>query len=371
MLAVVTTFAVGAVPAVASVDPLQRQVDELVAAHGYPGVLVVTSRPVRSGVGDLRTGRPIPWETRIRSASNIKPMVATVVVQLAGAGLVGLDEPVETYLPGVVANGRSITIRHLLQHRSGLANYSDSMPVGAEFVATRFRHYTREQHLARAFANPPHFPPGSTDETGAVRFSYNNTGYILLGMVIESVTGRTWQHEVRERVFQPAGMTDSYFPRPFEYGLRGPHTRGYLRFVVDGEQRTADVTEFDPSQSDANGAGISTLQDIQRFHRALFGGRLLAPHLLAEMQQTVPAQPQLSGFGFGYGLGVGRLTLPCGGFAFGHGGTLEGFYTNNFTRLDSQGRVLRTVSTLTNANPTTQQAGLDPLRLVQTALCAR
>jgi D-alanyl-D-alanine carboxypeptidase len=143
---------------------------------------------VRSGVGDLGTGRPVPYDGRVRMGSNTKTVVATVVLQLVERGRLDLDAPVERYLPGLVRgngnDGRGIHIRHLLQHTSGLPDFTGDLPFTPENLDARFQRFSSEELLDLALAHPPTFQPG---EPG--RWAYTNTGYELLGMVIEEVTG--------------------------------------------------------------------------------------------------------------------------------------------------------------------------------------
>ncbi|MBS2552080.1 beta-lactamase family protein [Catenulispora sp. NL8] len=335
----------------ASAPGVQHALDVLTHDDGLPGAVArVTeaSHPARtsvSGVGDVDSRAPMPADGHLRMASNVKSMVATVVLQLVAERKVGLDTSLATYLPGVVppraGDADAITIRELLQHTSGLHEYSDGLPSHQNFAP--FVHYTRDQLLQRAFAKGPDFPPGT-------QYRYSNTGYILLGMVIEKVTGQPWRDEVTRRIFEPVGMRDSYFPAAYEYGLRGVYAHGYMQLPAAGGAMTeADVTHLDPSGGDANGDGISTPGDLAKFYTALFGGQLLPAGLLAEMEKVVatpspPGSPELA-----YGLGIGRYTLPCGGYAWGNAGTTNGFQTISGLTLDARGRVAREVTIEVNS----------------------
>lgn len=169
-------------------------------------------------------------------------------------------------------------MRELLQHTSGLHNYTEEVPDAANFQP--FRHYDRSDLLARGFSKGPNFPPGKG-------WAYSNTGYVVLGLVIEKLTGHSWQQEVRQRVFEKAGMRDTYFPGPNDYGLRRPHACGYMQLKgVKGGLVTADVTEWSPSQADANGQGVTTSADLNRFYTALLGGKLLSPAMLTQANAT-------------------------------------------------------------------------------------
>ncbi|GAA0353758.1 serine hydrolase domain-containing protein [Streptomyces blastmyceticus] len=310
-------------------SPVGQALDKLTHDDRLPGAVArVTESSGRtstyvSGVADTETRSPMPRDGHLRMASNVKSMVATVVLQLVGEDKLSLDAPLAEHLPGVVppsaGDANKITVRQLLQHTSGLHEYSDGLPDHQNFAP--FAHYTRDDLLRLAFAKGPDFPPGT-------RWKYSNTGYILLGMAIERATGHPWRSEVTTRIFRHAGMRDSYFPEEYEYGLRGSYAHGYLQLPTAGTAVTeADVTRLDPSRGDANGDGISTPGDLTRFYTALLGGRLLRPDLLAEMQKAVPTPPSPGSPELAYGLGLGRYTLPCGGYAWGNGGTTQGFQT--------------------------------------------
>lgn len=347
-----TALAPASQSAASAVDDrgLQAKLDRLTRDDGLPGAVAVVSGPtgsreLRSGVADIQSRRPMPRDGHFRSASNVKSMVSTVVLQLVGEGRISLDAPVVTYLPGVVppkaGDERKITIRHLLQHTSGLYNFEADIPGQEDYQP--YKHYSRAQFLDIGFAHGPTFEPPGTG------WAYSNTGYVLLGMVIEKVTGLSWQEAIQRRVFARAGMRQSYFPAAYEYGLRAPHPRGYIKLkVAEDTFRLADVTDQDGSQSDANGAGVSTPGDLTRFYSALLGGRLLRPDLLAEMKKVraVPRPPGASADG--YGLGLGHFPLSCGD-AWGNGGTTEGFQSVSAVLVDRQGKVVRTATIMVNS----------------------
>ncbi|MFH8383000.1 serine hydrolase domain-containing protein [Kitasatospora sp. NPDC018058] len=272
-----------------------------------------------AGTADLDTGRPARADGRFRIASVTKTFVSTVTLQLVGEGRIELDDPIEHYLPGTVPNGDHITVRQLLNHTSGLHNYLDDPHVRStteagnrEFLATgRWIAYTPEQLLAIGTAMPPYFAPGQD-------WHYSNTNYVVIGMLIEQVTGRSWREEVTDRIIRPLGLRHTSLPDS-STAIPGPHAHGYFKFP----EGPGDVTRLSPTIADAAGAGISTTDDLNRFHEALFGGRLLAPAQLAEMTTTVPVP---GGNGGEYGLGVIRENLSCGQ-VWGHTGDIPGYST--------------------------------------------
>ncbi|GAA4236456.1 serine hydrolase domain-containing protein [Actinomadura meridiana] len=323
-----TAAGTATVPAAASDEDhpkLGRLVRQLTARDGAPGALAnVQDRHgrtlIRSGVGDLRTGAPVPPDGHWRIGSITKPFVATVVLQLVGEGEIELDAPVDRYLPGLVS--RDITVRHLLQHTSGLPDYLEylSMP---EIIAHPFTHYDKRELLDLALKHPPLFEPGE-------RWSYSNTGYLLAGMLIEKVTGHPYGDEIRRRVLRPLRLRHTFVPGD-RASLPLPRPRGYVRPGPDVP--LLDRTLLNPSVAAASGNVVSTASDVNRFFAALVGGELLRPAQLREMMTT---RPMGRSSGTEYGLGLVRVPLPCGGYVWGHAGDMIGFSTRSGATVDGR-----------------------------------
>jgi D-alanyl-D-alanine carboxypeptidase len=306
-------------------DPavLQEQLDGVVEA-GSPGVVGLVRTGERtwqgaSGLADLRAERPARAGDRFRVGSVTKSFVATLALQLVGEGRLGLDDNLERWLPGLVPGGEKITVRQLLNHTSGLYNYTDDLPEPP-------RRFRPRDLVAMATGHKPLFAPGT-------QFSYSNTNYILAGMIVERVTGDPLADQLQRRIFQPLGLGDTQLPTT-QRALGGPHARGYAPpdkdwQVSDGPARLVDVTEMDTSWGWAAGAMVSTTADLAHFYQALLGGQLLPPELLKQMRTTVDAS-QL-GHGTRYGLGLEVLRLGCGVELWGHGGSLEGYQTTAFS----------------------------------------
>jgi D-alanyl-D-alanine carboxypeptidase len=261
---------------------------------------------------------------RIGSAS--KTFIATVVLQLAGEGRLSLSDTVAHWLPGVVSghgnDGRRITVRELLQHTSGIYDYTQDFPEvasAAGFQAGRFTTYTAAQLVAIAMRHTPAFAPGTS-------WAYSNTNYILASMIISKITGRSWEQEVSQRIIQPLGLRHTITPGTYPY-IPGPHMDGYSSF---GTGPAINVTAANMTYAGAAGALISTTADLTRFYQALIGGRLLRPAQLAEMEKTVPAHPlDVVWPGVRYGLGLMWIPLSCGGGYFSHGGDVPGYSTRD------------------------------------------
>ncbi|MEV0194533.1 serine hydrolase domain-containing protein [Kitasatospora purpeofusca] len=306
-------------------DVVQQRLDALVKEDGMPAALATVkgrdgrNRTYTAGVGNLATGAGVPVDGQIRAGSNTKAFVAVVVLQLVAEGKVGLDSNVDTYLPGLLRgdgfDGRTITVRQLLQHTSGLPDYMDA-PALADWTTIQYRWFEPRELLDGALAQKARFAAG----TG---WEYSNTNYLVAGLLIQKVTGRPFGEEVTKRVIDRIGLRRTYVPAAGETALREPHPHGYLRTGPDAPP--VDYTAMDSSMAWAAGAVVSTNTDLNTFYGALLAGRLLPAAQLAQMRTTVPAE--LLGDGVRYGLGIQSRPLTCGGLVWGHGGTSPGFRT--------------------------------------------
>ncbi|MFB9902959.1 serine hydrolase domain-containing protein [Allokutzneria oryzae] len=266
-----------------------------------------------AGVRELSSPARPRADGHFRIGSVTKTFVATVLLQLADEGRLGLDDPIARHLPGTVPNGERITVRQLLNHTSGLYDYMHDPGYSTNRWRgdARFRSYRPQELLAVAFSHPPVFPhPGSA-------WKYSNTNYIVAGLLIERLTGRDYGTEIRDRILRPLGLAHTTVPGDHP-GVAEPHAHGYT--WIDGGP--VDATAMNPSLDWAAGEMVSTSADLNRFLAALLAGRLTSAAGLAAMKQTVP-----TGTDFQYGLGLQRFDLPCGARVFGHGGELIGFLT--------------------------------------------
>ncbi|MGI5241641.1 serine hydrolase domain-containing protein [Dactylosporangium sp. CA-139066] len=266
----------------------------------------------RAGAASLGAPAPMPAGGRFRIGSNTKPFVSAVVLQLAGEGRLSLDDTVERRLPGVVTgngnDGRRITIRQLLQHTSGLYNYIQdiaAVQTAQEYLRHRYDHYDPAALVALAMRHEPLFAPGT-------HWSYSNTNYVLAGMIIRRVTGRSWAEQVRDRITRPLGLRDTYFPYDHP-SLPRSSARAYQQFTPGAA--LLDVTELNPTAADAAGGLVSTTADLCRFWRALQRGALLRPPQMADLHRTVLAETyQDVRRGMRYGLGIFWVPTRDGGF---------------------------------------------------------
>lgn len=271
-----------------------------------------------SGTRVINEDLPFGPDHKMRIGSVTKTFTAAIVLQLVAENRIDLDASVETYLPGVVQgngyDGDKITVRQLLNQTSGVAEYL-SVEVLLNPV-NQLETHTLAEVASWGLAHEPTFEPG----TG---WSYSDTNYILAGMIIEQVTGRAYDEQLRSRIIEPLGLTDTYLPEPGDKVLPRPHVRGYVRKAVLGSGLFVDTTDFiEPSMGLSGGGMVSTGADLTRFYQALLAGQVVPPALLDQMLEPHDfpdaAQPY-------YGLGIDRFPLPCGGSAWGHYGRWPGY----------------------------------------------
>lgn len=299
------------------------------------------TRVVTAGVAEHDTNRPVPRNGYVRIASTTKTFTATVILQLVGERRLSLTDPVERWLPGVVRgngnDGRKITVRHLLQHTSGIHDDVPGFDTEADYHRHRHDVHRPEQLVARAMAQKPDFAPGHG-------WSYSNTGYFLLGMIIERITGRPWHEQVDRRIIEPLGLKQTYWPG-LAPDLPEPHVQSYHYFTPE---RPVDVSSNREGQWGGAAYGlVGSTADVEKFYAALLGGRLLRPQLLRQMQQTVPVQGPIADVwpGARAGLGLFSRPLSCGGVYWSHGGDMVGFMSRNGFSTDGRRTAVVSIST--------------------------
>lgn len=319
-------------------DRTQQAIEDLVRA-GVPGVVAQTrdrhgAWSGTAGVGDLRTGKGRSAQDRYRVGSITKTFVATVALQLEAEGRLDLDDSVHRWLPGVVSgnghDGRRITVRQLLNHTSGVYNYTEDpgfvdRVFGDGFFQHRYDTWQPRQLVDIALRHRPYFAPG-TD------WHYSNTNYVLAGLVIEKVTGRPYGSEIERRILRPLKLRATSVPGT-DHRVPQPASRGYSKLSDDPTAtKIHDVTELNPSAAHAAGEMISDSSDLQRFYRALLKGALLPPKQQKALTDTVTVDPNRPEFG--YGLGLMSQKLSCGKEIWGHGGGIHGSNSRAATTRD-------------------------------------
>jgi D-alanyl-D-alanine carboxypeptidase len=334
--------------------PARPSADSVVDA-GSPGALVLVDngssrREKTSGLAVLKGRVPLDAHDRFRVGSITKTFVAVVVLQLVAEHRLALEDTVERWVPGLVPDGGRITVRQLLAHSSGLADYADDPDFVRRTVAQPRHRWRPRDLVAVALALGPVGRPGE-------RFAYASTNYVLLGMVVERATGTSLGLQLRRRIFARLRLRDTSFSPDIRTSRRYAH--GYAPSEHDGivgSLATArDRSTVNTSWAWAAGSIVSTASDLSRFLGAVLQGRLLPPRLLERMR---PAP------GSRYGLGLAAFRTPCG-TAIGHTGALLGTVSAAWSTPDGRRRVVA----MSNSLPLSPSAGVALKGLLDASFC--
>ncbi|MFE4589680.1 serine hydrolase domain-containing protein [Streptomyces laurentii] len=256
-----------------------------------------------TGVHDLTTGRPADPDARFRAGSVTKVFTAAVVLQLASEGRIDLDRPARAYLPDLIpATYGEVTVRQLLNHTHGIPAAEMPGDTVEEWYARRLDTHDPRAMVRSATARPREFAPGEKQH-------YLNIGYTIAGLLIERVTGDTYEHQLAARVLGPLGLRDTYSPGTSPR-IEGPHNHGYQTMRLDdGSTGLRDVTVWGATDGWAAGDLISTTADLERFTRALFAGRVVRGPLLEEMFTLPKVADSRSGEPAAYSVGLSMKVL--------------------------------------------------------------
>jgi D-alanyl-D-alanine carboxypeptidase len=364
----------------ASVEERLADLAQRAADEGSLGVVVRVARgtdpPVEIAAQTAWAGddHRLAVGDQFRVASNTKTMVATLVLRQVAQDRLGLDDPVEEWLPGTVPGGEDITVRMLLNHTSGLGDYLLTPEFLPSLTGQEQRAWTPGELLA---VTPPPAPPGE-------QYSYSNANYAALGLILEEAAGEDLADLIEREITGPLGMADSFLSSDAGFDPAKPHAIGYepdserlralLAPIADlpegvgfvGPERpdgNIDTSGIDPSWAGAAGGMVSTAQDWQRFQTALMSGDLLPEAQMEQMLTTVAAPEE----GGGYGLGLMRVDSPCG-TVWGHTGGHPGYSSEIYT--DEGGSRSVAVLTTTNFNVKEPEAAAANGALVDAAVCA-
>lgn len=299
-----------------------------------------------SGMADIARGVPITADTVFRFGSITKQFAAAAVLQLAAEGKLSLDDPVAKFVPGYPEPGAKATVRQLLNHTSGIQSYT-GIPgwMGGEKVSTP---HTTAEMIAEFRDQPAEFQPGE-------KWNYNNSGYVLVGAVIEAVTGKPWHEVVRERFTAPLGLSTIRYGG--EEASIPAFALGYS--AADGET-FAPSRKIDMSVPHAAGALVGTVGDLARWSHALHHGRIVPAPLYAEMIAPT-ALPGGEPVPYGYGIGQGSVR----GLAMvTHSGGIFGFSTDSLYIPEKD----LFVAVFTNADSGIANPGMPMLRLAAEAI---
>ena len=343
---------------------LQTAVDTTAEELLVPGAVVILSTPQGAHTvtyGTTTPGAKIPprADTHFRIASNTKTMTAAVIVQLAQAGQLDLDDPVSKCVSGV-PDGDQITIADLLKMRSGLYNYTDAPEISASLDRDPTKVWTPDEVLTIAFKHPPYFPPGTA-------YHYSNTNYALLGLIAEQREhGKPLARVLQDRLFGPLGMNGTALPASTSNTLPDPYSHGYMygssSFALVDQQYPPDIqaaaragtlkpndyTSQNSSYASAAGGVISTANDLVTWIQALVGGRVFnADYQRRWLDSLQPEDPSMP-HGQQYGYGIAKLRFGPNAVYF-HGGEMPGY--NSFMGYDPANRVTLVVWTNLTVSP--------------------
>jgi len=288
---------------------LQQTLDQSREFIDVPGAVAFVERPDGttwhgvSGFSDLLNMTKMTPDLKFRIASATKTFTAAVTLQLVDENRLSLDDTLESILPGAMPNGANVSVRQLLNHTSGYFDYIQAQkPVIflLEVSKNLARIWSHDELLAIARANDPYFAPGKG-------FHYSNTNYLLLGMIIEKRTGKSFAENVEFRILKPLGLEDTYVPSDLDVGMPPGSTNTYCYADFGKGDAWTDTTNMSASWMFSAGNMISTTRDLQKWLAALMSGRVLSPTSRTAMFTYVNDA---------YGLGVEKL----GGTGEGHTG---------------------------------------------------
>ncbi|GAA4833356.1 serine hydrolase domain-containing protein [Kitasatospora terrestris] len=291
---------------------LDGTIEQVRTRAGVPGLVVGIWMPGKgcyvraTGVADKTTGAPMATDGYVRIGSETKTFTVTALLELVDDHLIGLDDPIAEYIDGV-PGGDCITLRQLAEMRSGLYPYSFDADFQHDLLSDPQRTFTPQEVLAYGYKHDNTFDPGA-------QFQYSNSNLILLGLVVEKVSGRPLAEFIHDRVLRPAHLRHTLFPVGNEFP--DPHPRGYTDQTLSGA--TEDATDWNPSWAWAAGSMISDLQDLRHWAEVVATGRLLSPGTQAQRLKFLPTGVP----GTSYGLGI----LETGGW-IGHNGSIPGYET--------------------------------------------
>ncbi|MDX2642293.1 serine hydrolase [Streptomyces sp. PA03-1a] len=334
-------------PSVSAVLAVQKQA----MANGAPGALTridsgSTSYRISSGQADTVAHTAMDADRRFRVGSVSKSFTTVVLMQLVAEGRIDLDAPANTYLAQPLPDDR-ITVRHLLSHRSGLWDYTNDMFYFTVpgFESVRNKVFTYQELIDLSTAHQP------TNEPGAA-YSYSNTNFVVLGQLIEHVTGVPMATQYQQRIFEPLNLKNTTYVHP-QTTISGSYAHGYLR-PDDTTLPLVDSTEQTVSWAQSAGAVISNANDLNRFFSALVSGTLVPAAQLQQMMTMVPVNADGTQ---SYGLGLRARKLSCGVTVYGHTGTVQGFYTYAFTTADGKRSMTSMANTSNNGTVNTILGG--------------
>ena len=319
-----------AAPDAETAAAMQASLDDTRAEGGFPGVIARVITPEWTWTGTSGSASPDtdtePTATDFtRIGSITKTLTGTILLQLVGEGLISLDDPVSEYIPDA-PNGTA-TIRQVADMTSGIPSYSTDQGWQTQYFGDPATIYTPQQLLDIAKGLPVSFAPGAGWE-------YSNTNYVILGMILEQLTGRPIGDLYKERIFDPLGMDSSSFPAD-SAAIPSPHLSG-ITAQGQPDGTTAVATDWNPSYTFSAGEVISTMDDLQKWGHALFTGEgILTPELQQLRRDSILTSPPPNTATAGYGIALGNRD----GW-WGHTGEIPGYNTALFHNYESETTII-------------------------------
>jgi len=302
-------------------EALQAILNEAVADENIPGAILGVKTPSgewlrAAGKADISSSSPMSEDMQIWLASVSKPLTSALTMKLVEENILSLDDTVENWLPGQIPQGEEMTIKMLLNHSAGISNITACVSFWEELYANPYREWTNEEILERMLPDTPLFTPGTA-------YGYSNTGYYLLGMIMEAATGETVAELFQQKIAEPAQLSRTKLSR--QGTLEEPHANGYTWLF--STEVVVDIANWNFSWDWTAGAGVSTAENMLQFANRLFNETILLKETVEMMTSTEAFAP-----GSFMGFGIGVLPADAAGNVFetkllGHGGANPGVAT--------------------------------------------
>jgi D-alanyl-D-alanine carboxypeptidase len=300
---------------------LLEMLEQAMADENIPGAILGVKTPsgewlLAAGIADISSSLLMNKDMQIWLASVSKPLTAVLTMKLIEEEVLSLDDQVEEWLPGLIPQGDQMTIKMLLNHSAGIFNITESVSFWEKLYTNPSREWTNGEILSRSIPNTPIFTPGTA-------FSYSNTGYYLLGMIMEAATGETVAELFQEKIAEPTQLTRTRLSK--QGTLEEPNVNGYTWLFTTED--VADIANWNFSWDWTAGAGVSTAEEMLQFADQLFNGTILQNETVNIMTSIESFAPESA-----MGLGIGVVSADAPGNIFetellGHSGTNPGVAT--------------------------------------------
>jgi D-alanyl-D-alanine carboxypeptidase len=332
-------------------DFIDKYSDSMLTTAQQPGMLISITQGEKiiyekaKGVANIQTKEPMDMKMRFRIGSLTKTFTATALLQLVDEKKITLDESIEKYFPNV-PNAKNITVRMLGDMTSGLYNYSESKEFEKQMLAEPKKKWTPEELINVSLQNKVYFEPGKG-------WHYSNTNTVMLGVIIEKITGNFLAGEIKKRITDKLGMKETDFPDLPE--ISGFHPHGYGEDDAAWVYPLVDVTDkYNPSWGWAAGAMVSTIEDLKKYLKALTEGSLTSKESHSERLKWGLDKPELK---IKYGFGI----FEVGNGYFGHNGSYPGFHNVSVHSPKTNRTVIIFYNTQSNRDPDTFLKAILPM----------